>query len=60
MTLSGCPRKFYHRFITGRSLMNLNLSLKLDLRLFSDVWSENAALFKRHEISFKLIHQYYT
>ena len=57
MTFSGCPRKFGHRFMyihvapsSGHSLMNLNVHFKLTLRrfgLFSDVWSENAALFKR-------------
>ena len=46
---------FYHRFMyiapsSGEPLPNLNLPFKWILRRFevvSDVWSENAALFKR-------------
>ena len=46
---------FYYRFMyitpsRGNSFLNSNLPFKLiqgASRLFSDVWSENAALFKR-------------
>ena len=48
-------REFYHRFMyiapsSDHSMINLNLPFKVILRRFevvSDVWSENAALFKR-------------
>ena len=43
-------------------LLNVNLPFKLilrRLRLFSDIWSENAALFERFIHSFIQIHQYY-
>ena len=53
--ISGCPRKFYHRVMyiapsSGHISLNCNMPFKLiqgGLRLFSDVWSENAALFER-------------
>ena len=51
----GYTQKFYHRFkyiapSSGHISLNFNMPLKLFLRtqvlrLFSDVWSENAALF---------------
>ena len=55
LTFSGCPRKFYHRVMyiapsSGHISLNLNMLFKFilrSLRLFSDVWSENATLFER-------------
>ena len=49
------PPKFYHRVMyiapsSGHISLNFNMPLKFilgDLMLFSDVWSENAALFER-------------
>ena len=49
------PLRIYHRFMfiapcSDGSLLNLNVPFKLILqifRLFSDVWSENTALFER-------------
>ena len=63
----GCPREFYHRFIyiapsSTHSLLTLKLPLKWfkgGFRLFTDVWGENAALFKRL-MKFIQMHQYYT
>ena len=66
-TFSGYPQKSYHSFMyiapsSGHGLMKLYLTSRLiwgDLRLFSDVWSENAAFSER----LKEIHsnpQYYT
>ena len=49
----------------GEQLLDLNLPCKLilrrfdTLRLFSDVWSENAALFERF-MKFIQIHSYFT
>ena len=51
----GMPKKSLHRVMyiapsSGHILFNLNLLFKLVLRrfeVFSDVWSENAALFER-------------
>ena len=60
--------KFYRRVMyiapsSGLALLNLNLPFKLilrgGLRLFSNVWSENAALLKDWW-KFIQIHQYYT
>ena len=53
--ISGCPQKFYNMFMyiapsSGEPWPNLVCLLNGfygGLRLFSDVWSENAALFKR-------------
>ena len=55
LTLSGCPREFSHRdtcmYIapsSGHTSFNFNMPFKLILRrLFSNVWSENTALFER-------------
>ena len=47
---------------SGNKLLNLNLPFKMilrGLRLFSDVWSQNAALFERF-IEINKIYKYYT
>ena len=68
LTFSGCPRKFYHRFMyiapsSGHALLNLNVPLKFDSK---EVWGcflmsgVRMLLFLKDWWKFIQIHQYYT